>query len=161
MHRADMAVFVGTHAMKIDGKGRVSMPAPFRDALRASGNGQAVLMPTEGSPVIEGCDRAYIDDLVQRAYTPGLLADDARERTLLMLGEIVELTIDPEGRFVFPAPLRAHAALGDSAVFVGQGRTFQILNPAQHAATRGERKAKVGVENMSLTSLFFQGQAKP
>ena len=152
-----MAVFFGTHAMKVDGKGRVSMPAAFRDALNKSGSADAVLMPTEGSPVIEGCDRAYVDELVSRAYAPGL-SEVAREKIMLMLGEMVTLSVDPEGRFVFPAALRTHAEVEDTAVFVGRGRTFQIWHPAKRNAARDQAKAKIGGENLSLTSLFFIGE---
>ena len=155
-----MAVFFGTHAMKIDGKGRVSMPAAFRDALQKSGSPDAVLMPTEAAPVIEGCDRAFVDELVARAYTPGLLPEPARQQVLLMLGEMVTLSFDPEGRFVFPSALRAHCGAEDTAVFVGRGRTFQIWHPAKHEAARTEAKAQVGGE-LSLTRLFFLGQEKP
>ncbi len=155
-----MAVFFGTHAMKIDGKGRVSMPAAFRDALQKSGSPDAVLMPTTAAPVIEGCDRAYIDELVNRAYTPGLLADAARDQVLLMLGEMVTLSFDPEGRFVFPAALRAHCGAEDTAVFVGRGRTFQIWHPAKAEAARTQQKSQLGGE-LSLTRLFFLGQDKP
>jgi len=152
-----MAVFFGTHAMKVDGKGRVSMPAAFRDALKQAGSPDAVLMPTEGSDVIEGCDRAFVDELVNRAYAPGL-SEVAREKILLMLGEMVTLSVDPEGRFVFPGALRAHAGVEDTAMFVGRGRTFQIWNPAKRDAARDQAKAKVGGENLSLTSLFFVGE---
>lgn len=155
-----MAVFFGTHAMKIDGKGRVSMPAAFRDSLQKSGSPDAVLMPTEAAPVIEGCDRAYIDELVTRAYTPGLMTDAAREQVLLMLGEMVTLSFDPEGRFVFPAALRTHCGAEDTAIFVGRGRTFQIWNPAKHEAARTQQKSQLGGE-LSLTRLFFLGQDKP
>lgn len=149
-----MAVFFGTHTMKIDGKGRVSMPAAFRDALKAAGSPDAVLMPTEGSDVIEGCDRAFVDELVNRAYAKDT-PPTARARIMLMLGEMVTLSVDPEGRFVFPAALRDHGKLGDTAVFVGQGRTFRIVNPATRTTLRDAEKAKVGAENLSLTSLFF------
>jgi MraZ protein len=154
-----MAVFFGTHAMKIDGKGRVSMPAAFRDALQKSGSPDAVLMPTEAAPVIEGCDRAYVDELVKSAYTPKLLTDAARDQVLLMLGEMVTLSFDPEGRFVFPSALRQHCGAEDTAVFVGRGRTFQIWHPAKHEAARTQLKSQLGGE-MSLTRLFFLGQDK-
>lgn len=149
-----MAVFFGTHTMKIDGKGRVSMPAAFRDSLKAAGSPDAVLMPTEGSFVIEGCDRAYVEELVARAYakeTPPA----SRERILVSLGDMVTLSVDPEGRFVFPSALREHAKLEDTAVFVGRGRTFQILNPSIRTETRDQAKAKIGAQSLSLTSLFF------
>ncbi len=155
-----MAVFFGTHAMKIDGKGRVSMPAAFRDALQKSGSPDAVLMPTEAAPVIEGCDRAYIDDLVKRAYTPGLMTDAERDQVLLMLGEMVTLSFDPEGRFVFPSALRQHCGAEDTAIFVGRGRTFQIWHPAKHEAARTQQKSQIGGE-LSLTRLHFLGQGKP
>lgn len=155
-----MAVFVGTHTMKIDGKGRVSMPAAFRDVLAKSGAPEAMLMPTEGSPVVEGCDRPYVDDLVTRLYTVGAMTEAGRERVMLMLGEMVTLSIDPEGRFVFPAALRAHAGIEDTALFVGQGRTFQIWHPAKHQEDRQQRKAKLGGEKLSLANLFFAGEGQ-
>ena len=155
-----MAVFFGTHSMKIDGKGRVSMPAAFRDALQKSGSPDAVLMPTEAAPVIEGCDRAFVEELVKSAYTPKLLADAARDQVLLMLGEMVTLSFDPEGRFVFPSALRAHCHAEDTAVFVGRGRTFQIWHPAKFEAARTQQKSQLGGE-LSLTRLFFLGQDKP
>jgi MraZ protein len=155
-----MAVFFGTHAMKIDGKGRVSMPAAFRDALQKSGSPDAVLMPTTAAPVIEGCDRAYIDELVKNAYTPGLMADAARDQVLLMLGEMVTLSFDPEGRFVFPSALRQHCGAEDTALFIGRGRTFQIWHPAKAEAARTQQKSQLGGE-ISLTRLFFLGQDKP
>ena len=148
-----MAVFFGTHAMKIDGKGRVSMPAAFRDALQKSGSPDAVLMPTTAAPVIEGCDRTYIDELVNRAYTPGLLVDAVRDQVLLMLGEMVTLSFDP-------AALRAHCQAEDTALFIGRGRTFQIWHPAKAEAARMLQKSQLGGE-LSLTRLFFLGQDKP
>jgi MraZ protein len=155
-----MAFFVGTHAMKIDGKGRVSMPAAFRDVLAKAGAPEALLMPTEGSPVIEGCDRAYVDELVTLAYTPDKMSAPARDRIMLMLGEMVTLSVDPEGRFVFPAALRSHAGIEDTALFVGQGRTFRIWHPAKHQEDRAQRKAGLGGEKLSLTSLLFLGEGQ-
>lgn len=154
-----MAVFFGNHAMKIDGKGRVSMPASFRDALQKAGSPDAVLMPTEGAPVIEGCDRAYVEALVDRAYSDAPMDDAERQQILGMLGEMVTLSFDPEGRFVFPSALRQHCGAEDTAVFVGRGRTFQIWHPAKHESARTQLKSQLGGE-MSLTRLFFLGQNK-
>ena len=42
-------------------------------------------------------------------------------------------------------------------MFVGQGRTFRIVNPTTRTALRDEEKAKVGAQNLSLTSLFDEG----
>lgn len=153
-----MAVFFGTHAMKIDGKGRVSMPAAFRDALQKSGSADAVLMPTEGAPVIEGCDRAFVEDLVNRAFSGTPMDEATRQGVLGMLGEMVTLSFDSEGRFVFPAALRQHCGAEDAAVFVGRGRTFQIWHPARFEAARAQLKSQIG--EMSLTKLFFLGQSK-
>ena len=156
-----MAVFFGTHAMKIDGKGRVSMPAAFRDALNASGDPNAVLMPADGAAVVEGCDHAFIEDLVTRAYTPGAMQPAEQQKVLLALGEMVKLSLDPEGRFVFPAALRGHAGVEDTAVFVGRGRIFEIWHPAKHAAERQQQKDSLGGQRLSLAQLFTVGGGKP
>ena len=154
-----MAVFFGTHVMKVDVKGRVSMPAPFRDALQKAGSPDAVLMPTEGAQVVEGCDRGYVDALVGRAYSDEPMDEAERQQILGMLGEMMTLSLDPEGRFVFTQPLRDHCGVTDTAVFVGRGRTFQIWNKEKHEAARAQLKSQLGGE-LSLTRLFFMGQKK-
>src|SRR5262245_60437006 len=51
-----MVQFLGTHQNKLDAKGRVSVPAPFRAALRARGENNGthlVLRPSHQHPCIE------------------------------------------------------------------------------------------------------------
>ena len=54
--------------------------------------------------------------------------------------------------------LFSQLGLDDTAVFVGRGRTFQIWHPAKRGEARDQAKAKIGGENLSLTSLFFLGE---
>ena len=49
------------------------------------------------------------------------------------------LPLDENGRVRLPDELIAHAALKDSAVFVGMGSKFQIWEPARFEAMRAAR----------------------
>ncbi len=62
---------------------------------------------------------------------------------LLSTGEILKL--DSEGRMVLPERLREAAELKDEAVFVGQGRKFQIWEPVRFAAHLDEARARARI----------------
>ena len=63
-----MVQFLGTHQNKLDTKGRVSVPAPFRAALRARDetNGtHLVLRPSHQHPCIEAWPSAEFEALAE------------------------------------------------------------------------------------------------
>src|SRR5215471_12806829 len=68
--KARMASFLGTHQNRLDAKGRVSVPAPFRAALRSrgdaaeNGNGtHLVLRPSHQHPCVEAWPAAEFEAL--------------------------------------------------------------------------------------------------
>ena len=58
-----MALFVGSHLNKIDKKGRVSVPKPFRAALQSVGSQVLYLYPLFKVPAIEACDESFMSRL--------------------------------------------------------------------------------------------------
>ena len=62
--RAGMSQFLGTHTNRLDAKGRVSIPAPFRAALRPAAEGAPlVLRPSHKHPCVEGWPAAAFQAL--------------------------------------------------------------------------------------------------
>ena len=123
-------VFSGTFVNKIDAKGRISVPAPFRMVIQAKGLDGVVLYPSPiGEPCIEGCgsDRLEaISDRMPDDPLPGVMEDAAAH---LIIGTARQVPFDGGGRIVLPEEFLASAGLSDKGAFVGKGRTFQIWEP--------------------------------
>jgi len=61
----EVAVFLSTFANKIDRKGRVSVPAPFRAVLDRQASTGIILYPSFKHPCIEGSGDERIQEIVE------------------------------------------------------------------------------------------------
>jgi MraZ protein len=144
--------FVSTFTNRIDAKGRVSVPAPFRAVLErdgyADGGAPGISMGIYCYPSL---DAAALDAGGERLARTidALLADlpsysDERdELSVALYGDVQVLTIDGDGRVVLPEPLRAHCGITAQVTFVGLGQKFQIWEPGRFDARRLSARDKV------------------
>ncbi|MGH6989570.1 MAG: division/cell wall cluster transcriptional repressor MraZ [Stellaceae bacterium] len=133
-----MALFVSSYTNKIDRKGRVSVPAQFRQILNAKGSDMVVLYPHQAYGAIEGSGMDWLEDYAQRlAQLPEY--DEERNSLLTLFADVVQIAPDGEGRIILPEALRDPAGIGDTALFVGAGLKFEIWDPARYA----EHKARM------------------
>jgi MraZ protein len=140
--------FVSTFTNKLDAKGRVSIPAPFRAILERDGyaqGGQAGVYcyPSLDAPALDaGGERLAkkIDGLLS-----GLpdYSDERDELSVALYGEVQILTIDGDGRITVPESLRTHAGLSAQITFVGLGDKFQLWEPGRFEERRTRARAKV------------------
>jgi MraZ protein len=140
--------FVSTFTNKIDAKGRVSVPAPFRavlehDGYQGAGSAGIYCYPSLDAPALDcGGERLAqkIDGLLS-----GLpdYSDERDELSVALYGDVQVLSVDGDGRIVIPETLRAHAGLAAQATFVGLGLKFQIWSPDAFEARRKAAREKV------------------
>lgn len=140
-------MFVSTATNSVDGKGRTSVPATFRERLP---DDAVYVWPSVHGAFLEGGGEALIEALLNEIFDG--LADgtmdpaDAEAQQMVLLGESRRLSYDKTGRMVLPDDFRAHACITDAASFVGLGNRFEIWNPDAHAermvAMRERAKAK-------------------
>lgn len=119
---------------KIDAKGRVSVPAKFRQVLTAQGAQTVFLKRADHQKAIEGFGpllRRQLDERLAQ-LDPLSLEYDALANSVF--GRSTELSWDSEGRIKLPEEFLKFAGISDQVVFVGLGRKFQIWAPAEHAA---------------------------
>ena len=143
-----MERFVSTFTNKIDAKGRVSIPAPFRAVLERDGYAHAsaggiYCYPALEAPALDaGGERLAkkIDGLLS-----GLpdYSDERDELSVALYGDVHILAIDQDGRIVLPESLRAHAGLTTHIAFVGLGSKFQMWEPARFEERRQRAREKV------------------
>lgn len=130
-------LFRGRGLQGIDAKGRVGIPASLRATIEANSADRTVVIDRHATkPCLIGYDRGWSDQLRnrierdhERRLERGETVDrDADFRRAFATAE--DLPFDASGRFVLPPFHRSKAQLGDQAVFLGLGDTFEIWDPA-------------------------------
>jgi MraZ protein len=133
--------FVATFTNRLDQKGRVSVPAPFRAVLAREGQDNLYCYPALDRPAID-CGGAKLRDAIEeRLSVFETFSDDYESLSTAFYGDSRLLKIDQDGRVVLPDEFREYAEISDSAVFVGQGFKFQIWEPGHFAERQKETRA--------------------
>lgn len=155
-----MAVFVSTYVNKVDKKGRVSIPAQFRQSLaKTSSPGTIFLWPSLNHKCLEGADQDYLDVLSESLESPELDSDERDMIETFIFGKLVPFTLDPEGRIVLPQALADFAGITEEAAFIGRRKSFQVWEPQGLQAHEDVLREHVKQRNISLSGIT--AKAKP
>ena len=118
-------MFLGTHAPRLDDKGRLVLPAKFRDALAP---GVVLTKGQERSIVVwPAAEFALYADRLNEASR-----SDAKVRAYLrvLFSGAFDEQPDKQGRIGIPAALREYAGLDRDVVVVGNNSTVEIWDAA-------------------------------
>ena len=136
--------FVSTFTNKIDAKGRVSVPAPFRAVLARDGyEGGIYCYPSVDHPALDAGGEALarkIDTLLEDIPD---FSDERDEYSVALYSDVKILNIDGDGRIVLADELKEHANISTHVTFVGMGQKFQIWEPERFEAHRARAREKV------------------
>ncbi|MBM7515334.1 MraZ protein [Nocardioides nitrophenolicus] len=117
-------LFMGTYTPKLDDKGRLFLPAKFRDRL------------AEGLVVTQGQDKCLVvwptdvfaEEAERQAARP-MTNRAARRYARVLFAGGDESTPDKQGRIGIPAHLREYAGLERDVVVIGVRDRLEIWNP--------------------------------
>jgi MraZ protein len=155
-----VALFVSNFTNKIDRKGRVSVPAQYRQILATKGSDMVVLYPHPKHPAIEGSGMDWLEDYAARlAQLPEY--DDDRDALQSLFSQVCQISPDSEGRITLPETLAAYAGLSETAIFVGLGGKFEIWEPARRAEHFSQQQARLRERNLTVPPLARAGGAAP
>jgi MraZ protein len=129
--------FRGEFHQKVDGKGRVSIPAGFRRVLENGDPAWSEGKSPEFVIVYGDHRRQYLECYTMDAAAEvdaqiAVLPRGSMERRMLerlFNGQSLLSSIDETGRVVLPAKLRTKIGLDETAYFIATGDTFQIWKP--------------------------------
>lgn len=134
--------FRGEFHQRVDGKGRMSIPADFRRVLedgdpRHPENPLPRMVVLYG-PHLKGCLHAYtIDAMAEIEHGIKKLQRGSKERQTaarMILGKSWETEVDKDGRIVLPKARREQIDLTGEAVMIAMGDYFEIWNAETYAA---------------------------
>jgi MraZ protein len=124
-----MALFLDTFVNKVDRKGRVSVPAPYRANLAGQSFHGLVALPSFKHPAVHCAGMDFMETLIAETQKSQLFSDEHDHLTMTLFGDAKQLAFDGEGRILLPPSLAEHANITDTAAFVGLGRSFEIWEP--------------------------------
>jgi MraZ protein len=136
--------FISTVPGSLDAKGRVCVPAAYRQILAAQNTAGVYVCPSFIDPALEAFGQSLLDAASARlaAQDPFFSAGFDDEATAL-IARTQLLAPDEQGRVRLPDALIAHAGLKDRVVFVGKVQKFQIWDAQAFAAIEAEAVARV------------------
>ncbi len=125
-------MFRGSFVHLIDAKGRVSIPARYREVVVSSGRSELVVTrcPNSPPPRLEaypvGVWEKLDEQLQNRAgrFDPHMMRFED-----FFVGNAQSCEIDAQGRILIPTALREWAGLEKEVVFSGARDRFRIWNP--------------------------------
>jgi MraZ protein len=118
-------VFRGRFEHAIDGKGRVSLPARYREALTATRD-DLLFLTTSDEPCLRAYSRQAWREFEEKLAQKPSLDPRVRRVTRHYVGNAQECQVDGMGRVLIPASLRDYAGIHRDTVFVGQIRFIEI-----------------------------------
>lgn len=131
-----MALFVGRYANRIDKKGRVSVPKPFRDAFEGQAFNGVFVYPLFKFNACEACGEDFMTRLSDSLEDLPMFSDEQDDLSVI-LESAHRLPFDPEGRIALPPEILKATGVTSQALFVGRGRRFHIWEPKAYDANRG------------------------
>lgn len=119
-------MFIGKHQVKLDPKGRISVPAKFRESLSIRGSNQLVITLWGRCLVAYPMDEWQ--EVERRARDLDTSQEDVRNFLRIFYANAADCQVDGQGRILIPEHLRTDAGLEKEVLMSGIGVKFEIWN---------------------------------
>jgi MraZ protein len=116
-----VAELLGQHRYQLDTKGRVALPAKFREPYS---DGVYLTLGEDGC--LYAFPRAEWDRRREELRSQGAAGQVARARARMFFGNAERVDLDGQGRMVIPQKLRSQVGLGRDAVVIGVSDWLEI-----------------------------------
>lgn len=114
-------MFIGRYYYRIEAKGRLAIPAQFREELKSGG------VVTSG---LDGClflfPNSYWQKFSEKLASLSLTNQTARNLTRVLIQSATDLNLDSQGRTLIPEYLRQQANLKKQVVVAGSLNRIEI-----------------------------------
>jgi MraZ protein len=130
-------MFRGPTKLSVDAKGRVVMPANYRERLTQLCGGRLVVTVDRDRCLLIYPQPEW-EQIERKLMALPTLNPQARRLQRLMVGYATEVQPDSHGRLQLSPELREFAGLDRQAMLIGQGVRFELWDEARWQARRDE-----------------------
>ncbi len=138
--------------LRLDAKGRVSIPAPFRAVLARDGFEGLYCYPTLDRPALDAGGNALLAEIEALIARFPPYSEEREQFSAALYGTSEMLKIDGEGRVSPDRAAEDACRHPDAVAFVGLGHKFQIWEPGRFRAELAEATEKVRALKKQLGS---------
>jgi MraZ protein len=142
-------VFLGTHTPRLDDKGRLFLPAKFRDELAGG------VVITRGQ---ERClfvfPKAAFVAKAEELQSASLTSRAARDYGRMFFSSASDEIPDKQGRVTLPQPLRQYAGLTRDCVVIGANTRLEIWDAAAWATYEAEQEQAFADQDEEVPGLL-------
>jgi MraZ protein len=126
--------FVSNMTLRLDAKGRVSVPASYRQVLARDGFDGLYCYPSLGAPALDAGGNSLLAEIEQLIADFPPYSDEREQFSVALYGTSETLKFDGEGRVILTDRLKEHVGITEAVAFVGLGHKFQIWEPERFRA---------------------------
>ncbi len=119
-------MFLGSHAINMDAKGRMAIPTKIRESLSSFCGGRVVVTAHTEERCLLVYPESQWQEVLPKLESLPSLNKAARRIQRLMIGYATPLEMDANGRILLPPTLREYAGLEKKTMLVGQGKKFEL-----------------------------------
>lgn len=114
-------MFLGEFEHTIDDKGRVAIPARFREEL-----GERFVLTRGFEQCLQAFPRSMWETLSEKVDRLPIGSPQARNMRRILFSPAAEVEIDRQGRILIPQGLREYAALAEEVLITGMNTYFEL-----------------------------------
>ena len=121
-----MLKFRGVSNLSLDAKGRIVLPARYRERLAEICKGQLVITIDTDQPCLLIYPLGEWELIEEKIEALPSFNPTTRRIQRLLIGHATDVEVDSNGRTLLSNPLREYAQLGRKVVLIGQGKKFEL-----------------------------------
>lgn len=140
-------MFRGVNKINLDAKGRMALPARYRDQIADCCENQLVVTIDTETRCLLLYPLPEWETIEKKIESLPSFNPAARRIQRLLIGHATDLELDASGRFLLPQPLREYAQMDKKLVLLGQGRKFEIWSEDQWLDARDQYLAETDESN--------------
>ena len=123
-------MFRGITQLSLDSKGRLAIPAKYRDGLVSLCAGRLIVTADPSRCLLIYPQPAW-EPIEQKLISLSSFDKKTRSLQRLLVGNASDVEMDNAGRVLVSSPLRKFAGLTKNVVLVGQGAKFELWGEEQ------------------------------
>ena len=119
-------MFRGVNHVNVDDKGRIAIPARFRERLASHCNGELVVTIDTEEPCLLIYPQPDWDEIQRKVAGMSSYNPASRRVQRLLIGHATDIQMDGNGRILLTPPLREYAQLDKKGVLIGQAAKLEL-----------------------------------
>jgi MraZ protein len=148
-------VFLGEYTHTLDEKGRLTLPARWREEL-----GEEVVITRGLDPCLFVFPKSKFEIIAREYDRLGLGKSDARALSRFLFAKAIDDTPDKQGRIIIPPSLREFASINGEAVIVGANNRIEIWNALRYKELNAQLESNIGDMSERMADVMERALSK-